>query len=313
MDKRILIRGIISMVILVTGSYKLLAQTKVAITIDDVPNTLLFEQDKCKSSLLERIDSLQVPVAIFINEGLVFKTDSLAKNILLLDRWIKSEWTTLGNHTFGHIRYSKSDIERFSSEVLKGETITRVLARKYGKDLVHFRFPYNDLGKDSIQQMQIKTFLDQYNYKITPFTIESSDWIFNAVYEYYLHNKQLKEAHRIGIDYIDKSIEYFKFFEELSLEYFDRNISQIFLCHDNSINKDYLPMLIKQLKTNNCEFIPLDEALKDEVYQLPNQYYMKWGISWFYRWITDKNERKNIMQIEPSIEVINKKYKDLKN
>lgn len=301
------LRGVFVVLYLV-GSCSLIAQNKVAITIDDVPNTLIFENDNYESKLLQNLDSLQVPVAIFINEGLFFKTDPLAKNILLLDRWVKSDWTTLGNHTFGHSRYSTSGLEVYMTEIIKGEAITRELARKYNKELVHFRFPYNDLGKDSLQQAEIKAFLNQHDYRITPFTIESSDWMYNAVYEYYLNNDQYLKAQKIGNDYVDKTMEYFDFFENLSREKFDRNINQIYLCHDNALNRDYLPTLIKRLEARHYEFISLDEALKDEVYLLPNHYHKKWGFSWFYRWMSDKEERKNTLQSEPSTEGIYKQY-----
>lgn len=305
--KTLLINALILSGIL-AASCNLMAQKKVAITIDDVPNTLLYENDKYESVLLNRIDSLQVPVAIYINEGLIFQTDSLSKNMILLDQWIKSDLTTLGNHTFNHSRYSITGLKGYMIEIIKGEAITRELARKQNKELVHFRFPYNDLGKDSTQQAEIKAFLNKYNYRISPFTIESSDWIYNAVYEFYLNNNQHGKAQDIGNKYVNKTMQYFDYFENLSHKKFDRNINQVYLCHDNALNRDYLPALIKRLEARNYEFISLDEALKDEVYQSPNYYHKKWGFSWFYRWMSDKEERKNMLHSEPSTDDIYKQY-----
>lgn len=289
----------------------IIAQNKVAITIDDVPNTLLFEKEGYQSKLLKRIDSLQIPVAIFINEGLLFKTNTTSLNIALLEKWIKNKHITSGNHSFAHTRYSTSNIKNYKGEILKGETITRELAKKYNKSLIHFRFPYNDLGKDSLQQVQIKQFLSDYNYKITPFTIESSDWMYNYVYEYYLKNNEHKKAQKIGVQYVEKTIEFFDFFEELSNKKYGRNINQIYLCHDNKLNTDFLPLLIKKLKTKNYQFISLDEALTDKVYQNSNNYFKKWGISWFYRWMTDESERKAMFQKEPSTKEIYELYQSL--
>lgn len=290
----------------------IVAQNKVAITIDDVPNTLLFEKESYQSKLLKRIDSLQIPVAIFINEGLVFKTDSTSINVTLLEKWIKNEYITLGNHSFTHARYSTSDIKNYKKEILKGETITRELAKKYNKPLIHFRFPYNDLGKDSLQKAKIKQFLAEHKYNITPFTIESSDWMYNYVYEYYLQNNQHLKAQKIGEQYVEKTLDFFDFFEELSNEKYGRNINQIYLCHDNKLNTDFLPLLIKKLKTKNYQFISLGKALKDKVYQNSNNYFKKWGISWFYRWMTDKSERKAMFQKEPSTKEIYELYESLK-
>lgn len=293
-------------------SNNVFAQNKVAITIDDVPNTLLFEKEDYQSKLLKNIDSLKMPVAIFINEGFLFNTDTTSLNAVLLENWIKNKYTILGNHTLNHTRASISTIKNYKTEILKGETITRELAKKYNKSLIHFRFPYNDLGKDSLQQTKVKQFLTELNYKITPFTIESSDWMYNYVYEYYLQNNQFQKAQKIGVQYIEKTIEFFNFFEELSNKKYGRNISQIYLCHDNKLNADFLPLLIEKLRTKNYQFISLDEAFTDKIYQSSNNYHKKWGISWFYRWMTDKNERKQTFQKEPSTKGIYELYKSLR-
>jgi hypothetical protein len=78
------------------------------------------------------------------------------------------------------------------------------------------------------------------------------------------------------------------------------------MCHDNTINIDYLPEIVEKLKIKNYDFIGLEEALLDEVYNNKNYYNKKWGISWIYRWIENDEERKEIMQTEPTtIEIEN--------
>ena len=42
-------------------------QSKVAITIDDVPNTKKFEKSNFQTKLLNQLDTLKIPVAIFIH------------------------------------------------------------------------------------------------------------------------------------------------------------------------------------------------------------------------------------------------------
>ena len=74
------------------------AQKKVSITIDDVPNTSGYERDGFSSKLLQQLDSLSIPIAIFVNEGLIYKSDSLSKNFELLNNWSSKDYVTLGNH-----------------------------------------------------------------------------------------------------------------------------------------------------------------------------------------------------------------------
>jgi len=286
-------------------------QSKVAITFDDVPNTKKFEKDDFQAKLLNQLDTLEIPVAVFINEGMVYKTQFVARNFDLLNQWIKRDYSTLGNHTFAHSRYSDVGYEKFTADIEKGEGIPRELATLYKKQLKYFRFTYNDLGKDSLQQRLIETFLKEKEYISAPFTIESSDWIFNYLYEYYLKCNKKQESQRIGNSYINTTLEYFRYFDSLSVKQYGRHINQIYLCHDNSINADYIVLLVKKLKEQGYSFISLDEAMQDDVHTQENNYFKKWGVSWMYRWMTNNVEIKRLMNNEPDILEIYKEYQKI--
>ncbi|MNX97836.1 hypothetical protein D3C86_1302180 [compost metagenome] len=167
------------------------------------------------------------------------------------------------------------------------------------------------MGKDSLQRKEIENYLDKKGYQITPFTVESTDWAFDIAYEYYLAKGDKANAKIIGEKYVNKTIEIFDFFEAQSELQFHRQISQIYLCHDNSLNADYLPKIIRLLKAKKYTFISLDEALKDKVYQQKNNYHKKWGISWFYRWMTSQGEIRRVMKKESNNEEIEKLYPTL--
>lgn len=290
-----------------------LAQKKVAITIDDVPNTKKFHNDRFKAQLLKKLDSMQLPVAIFINEGKIYETDSISKNFQLLADWATRNYITLGNHTFSHSRYSEVGFDAFAADIDKGESITKELAKKLGKPLKHFRFPFNDLGKDSLQRAEIENYLEKKGYQVTPFTVESTDWAFDIAYSYYLARNDKENAKKVGEKYVSKTMEIFDFFEKQTEQQFRRQINQIYLCHDNSLNADYLPKIIKLLKAKKYTFVSLDEALKDKAYQQKNNYNKKWGISWFYRWMKSQEEISLTMKKEPDNEEIERLYPTLMN
>ncbi|WP_428224764.1 polysaccharide deacetylase family protein [Flavobacterium sp.] len=285
------------------------AQNQVAITIDDVPNTEKYEQDAFNPVLLNVLDSLQIPVAVFINKGKLEKTIHKMKNYELLEKWMNKDYATSGNHTYNHARYSDVGFKAFVNEVKKGGRLKKM--NKKTNTPKYFRFPYNDLGKDSLQHVQIKEFLNQKGYYITPFTIESIDWMYNSVYEYYLKKNDTLNALKIGRDYIAKTIEYFDYFERLAQQKYNRPIKHIYLCHDNSINANYLPLLITCLKEKKYSFISLNEALQDEVYKQESVYYKKWGVSWLYRWMPNQKERTTYIKNEPSTQEIESLYANL--
>lgn len=284
---------------------------KIAITIDDVPNTKKIKSNSFQSHLLKQLDSLNIPIAIFVNEGLIYKTNDTTKNINLLENWIKRNYITLGNHTFSHSRLSEVGYNDFKGDVTRGHNMLHRLALKYNKPLSYFRFPYNDLGIDSVQQHKIDSFLISMHYLVAPFTVESSDWMFNAIYEHYISNSEFEKANEIGNLYVAKTLDYIRFFDSLSIVKYGRSINQIYLCHDNSINAKYLQSIIYTLQSKDYEFVSLDNALNDSVYQQKNRYYKKWGISWLYRWILEPDIRKEWMKHEPDNSEIETLYSQL--
>lgn len=280
------------------------AQKQVAITIDDVPNTRKFQQDNFNPILLNALDSLEVPVTIFINEVLIYKNEAVGQNFMLLNLWFLSDSVSVANHTFGHSRYSEVGIDSFKTDILKGGFISKELSVIHKKPLEYFRFPYNDMGKDSVQHFEIRQHLSQEGYQIAPFTIESSDWMFNSIYEYFLSKEKYDKAAEIGENYIQKTLEYFDYFEAFCNEKYGRPVKHIYLCHDNSINADYLPQLISELKKKEYNIISMEHAMTDPVYAQEDIYFKKWGISWLYRWMTNKKERLMWMRAEPSMDAI---------
>lgn len=286
-------------------------QKSVAITIDDVPNTIQFKKDNFSSVLLQVLDSLKLPFTIFINENKITNNDFDDKNKELLKKWIENEQSTLGNHTYSHSRYSEVGFENFVKDIEDGEELTKEYAAIYEKELKYLRFPFNDLGKDSAQQVQIRAYLNSRNYIIAPFTIESSDWMFNYVYQHHLDNKEIDKAKAIGQAYVNKTIELVMFYEGMSDEIYNRPIKQIYLCHDNALNSNYLAEIISRLKKENYEIVSFEESLTDPIYLQEDNYYEKWGISWFYRWMNTPKERYGWMKKEPDLSEIEKMYNEL--
>jgi len=297
-----------SLLFLVQASF---AQNQVALTIDDVPNTSAYQANGFESPLMRTTDSLRIPVTIFIVESKIYATDHVVQNFALLNQWIRKDYVTPGNHSFTHRHYSTVGFGAFTRDLLKGEAITGELAAKAQKALKYFRFPYNDLGTDSTQHDSIARFLTEHGYRNAPFTIESSDYMFNSLYAHYLRQGQPEKAAQIGRTYIEFTLTLFDFFEQVSADQYHRPIRQIYLCHDSALNARYLPELVKKLRARNYTFISLGAALQDPVYQHREYYQGKWGYSWVYRWMEDKDRRSALMKKEPFLMDIYEEYKKI--
>jgi peptidoglycan/xylan/chitin deacetylase (PgdA/CDA1 family) len=288
-------------------------QKSISITIDDVPNTTKYKKDHFRPILLNVLDSLKVPFTLFINEDKIYKTAWLDKNKELLETWVKNEHAIIGNHTYSHSRYSEVGFESFVKDIEKGDSLTKLYAAKYNKELKYFRFPFNDMGNVSLQHIQIREYLKSKDYSIAPFTVESSDWMFDTVYQYYLNNGDTEKAKAIGEQYVDKTIELLNFYERMATSIYKRPIKHIYLCHDNAINTDYLAEIISRLKQAEYKIVPFEESLTDPIYTQKDIYYKKWGISWLYRWMDTQEERIKWMKQEPSLSEIEKVYNEIQS
>lgn len=285
------------------------SQGRIAITIDDVPKTETHDDHKESRGFLHTLDQLNIPVAIFINEGLLTDEHSAITDTTKLESWVKKTYVTVGNHTYDHSRYSEVGYEYFTEDVIKGETITKQLIADHQKELNYFRYPYNDLGKTFAQHDSIQQFLQGRGYQIAPFTIESADWMFNDLYTHYLSKQNLEDAQRIANRYLEHTMKLVAYFEDMSQQEFGRPIDHIYLCHDNKLNADHLDELIHRLRERQYSFISMDEAMTDPIYQTASSYHGKWGFSWIYRWIPDDKYRMRQMRAEPSILDIIKEHK----
>jgi peptidoglycan/xylan/chitin deacetylase (PgdA/CDA1 family) len=299
-------------VALMCANYAVSAQQRsVSITIDDVPNVQLYAANHYASTLLRRLDSLNMPIAIFINEGNLKQTEAFDKNKELLKSWLLRDYITAGNHSYSHPNYGDIGFDAFKDNVLKGEELTREILKGSGKKLEYFRFPFNGMGKDSLAQESMKEFLTSKNYISTPFTVESEDWLYTQLYEKALGEKDNGRAKYIGQKYVQFSLQLFDYFDSLSVARYGRSASQIFLCHDNRLNTDYLPILVNELKKREYKLISLKDALQDPVYQSKDYYYGNGGFSWFYRWMSNLEERRAAMRNEPTNAEIQKAYEEM--
>ncbi len=285
-------------------------QKEVSITIDDVPNVALYKRQGFTSHLLDRINTLNIPVAIFINEKQIAANEHTRENREGLATWLKNKNVTAGNHSYSHLNYADTTLAAFREDIIKGEIITSEILQRRPN---YFRFPFNSLGKDSAAHRHIEEFLRRRGYVNTPFTVESEDWAFNAVYEEALKSNDTIKARKTGQHYVVHTLLLFDHFEKICDELFGRKIRHIYLCHDNQLNTDYLPELIKGLQTKGYTFITLDKALKDNVYYSTDYYTGRYGFSWIYRWQADETKRKMLMRREPPNEELQLEYTKITN
>ncbi len=271
-------------------------QKKVAFTIDDVPNFREYKKAGNNSVLLEKIKQANIPVTIFINEINLTRFKD-GEGVQLLEQWLKDKNIDPGNHGYAHQRYVGQGFEAYKNEVVQGEVQTNILLKEGGKTLDYFRFPYNCLGEDSTAQHKIRNYLKSQGYAIAPFTIESSDYIYNKLYLQAVAAGNTAEAELRITQYLELTKNLLLFYEGLYTN--QPPLDHIYLFHDNALNAACFDQLLLVFKEMGYAFVTMEEAMQNPYYDQDNYYHGPHGFSWIYRWIPEDEKRNAIMKREP--------------
>jgi len=254
---------------------------EVAITFDDLPGVQEESAEKerlLNKRILTALDRFKAPAIGFVCEGKLYSQKETKEKTAILQSWI-DHGQSLGNHTYSHPSLSKSKLEEFEQDVIKGAIVSKKLMNDAGLEYIYFRHPYLDTGTTKEMRSSFEAFLKKEGYVIAPVTVDTDDWKFNQLL---LENPEDKD--KIIQKYLEHTKEKFAFYEKASKEIFGRNIDHIWLLHVNLINSYAMENLLKIVRERGYDFVTLDKALEDEAYSEPDNYYPPFGVSWLYRW-----------------------------
>jgi peptidoglycan/xylan/chitin deacetylase (PgdA/CDA1 family) len=260
------------------------ARREVAVTFDDLPTPYgdLEDMRRITSRLLESVKRNGVPAVGFVNEGKLYRRGEMDARTELLRAWLDAGFE-LGNHTFSHLNLQRAPLEEYKDDVLRGETVTRMLLRERGMTLRYFRHPFLFTGTTPEYKKGLAEFLAARGYTVAPVTIDNADYVFADVYFKAKKRGDAETAKRVADAYVPYMETVFEHFERLAAETFGREIKHVHLLHANEINADRFDELAAMLKRRGYAFVTLEEALKDPAYRETDALY-KNGISWLHRW-----------------------------
>lgn len=281
-------------------------QKKLCITLDDLPVVNYGIHDSSfvyglTRSLIEIFDKYDIPAIGYVNEDKLYtqgKPDP--SKIALLELWTNGGYD-LGNHTYAHLSYHQVSFEEYTSGIIMGEKITKPLLEKQGRRLKYFRHPYLQAGLRQGHADSLNAFLASHDYIVAPVTIDNADYLFAKAYSDAYKAKNLTRMKKIGAAYVDYMEEKLVFYERLSIELFDRNMSQTLLLHANLLNADYLDDLAEMYVAHDYDFVSQEEVLKDPAYQTQVSKFGNWGISWIDRWALSQGKKGEFFNGDPEV------------
>ncbi len=289
--KRILL--IIFLFGLVTSVHAQKATRTMAVTIDDLPyvkfreGSYVARGQAATAKILNALKKHKVIAVGFVNEHMLESATDREARIDLLRQWVKSGMI-LGNHTYSHPDFNRLTVEQFQEEITKGEVVTRQLMKSRQPYQLYFRHPMTHTGDTREKKEAIEQFLRARGYKITPHTIENSDFIFNVPYAQALEKGDEALAKRLREEYLNFTIAATEFAEKISPQVFGREIPQLLVIHANDITADALDEMLQRLAARGYKFVSLDKVMADPVYQTKDTMVTRFGPTWLWRWTKSK-------------------------
>jgi peptidoglycan/xylan/chitin deacetylase (PgdA/CDA1 family) len=263
------------------------------VTIDDLPYVNISDRPylanarAATAKILSTLKKHKVSAVAFVIEGHLEDSGEREARIALLRQWVDAG-VTLGNHTYAHRDFNRLTVEEFQEQIVKGDVVSRRLMRSRGPYQLYFRHPMTHTGDTREKKEAIEQFLAARGYKVTPHTIENSDFIFNVGYALALQRDDKTLAKRLRDAYLDFTIAATEFAEKISPQVFGREIPQTLLIHSNDLNADTLDEMLQRFEARGYRFVSLDEVMSDPAYQTKDTLVIQTGPTWLFRWAKSK-------------------------
>lgn len=260
---------------------------EIAVTIDDLPlNGPRVGQERLRvmtDRLLAGINRHRVPAVGFVNESLLYVPGETDAMIAVLKAWADAG-VELGNHTFAHLRFTDVPLAEYQDDVVRGETLTRMLTRQKGGRVRYFRHPFLRMGATREVEQSFENFLAARGYRVAPVTVDTLDWMFLSAYAKARSQGDAEMLKRVSDEYLKYVGLKLDFCEKVSAELFGRPLRHILLLHANELNADNFEPLLKVFEDRGYRFITLERALEDPAYQFPERYTATsdWLAHWAY-------------------------------
>lgn len=283
-------KNILSLALFVTIFYAVIANgnIKVAVTIDDLPTHGALPPGVTREEIAKKMLAVfkkhQVPEAYaFINAG---KVETLQESFEVLKLWQAAGYA-FGNHTYLHEDLDKIAVNDFKTAIAKNEPMLKQLSGK--NNWQYFRYPFLHEGALLEKRNKIRNYLKATGYTIAQVTVDFEDWAWNNPYARCKEKNDSKSVAWLEKTYLQNADDILDRAEKLAQALFKKDISHILLLHIGAFDAEMLDRLLSNYEKKGVEFIPLSEAVKDEIYSFDPGVTGKWGSEFTYQVLKARN------------------------
>ncbi len=241
--------------------------TRVALTTDDLP---VWPHEDCPndttpnemaSSIIDTLAKHGIAGVYAYSNSWLLDVDP--EGAAIFDMWVAAGHH-IGNHTHSHVMLNDVSAEHYIHDVaVADELLAPWLSQAPSKT---FRYTLNLWGDTEEKRSKVKAYLDGAGYTPADVTTWLFEWEWDRVWRHFLREGKVEDARQLETDYVDFCVAQLNHDQQCCRSYFGYEPVGILLGHYVQFFAHTLDDLLTALSANGTEFVPLDEALADPVY-----------------------------------------------
>jgi peptidoglycan/xylan/chitin deacetylase (PgdA/CDA1 family) len=249
---------------------------RIAITIDDLPWNGPAPAEGRRAATERLLGALAARGVVAT--GFV-RCAGIGPEAPLLGMWL-DHGMSLGNHSESHRDLNSAPLEVWLEDVRTCDSRLRDIV---GGPVRYFRYPMLHLGPTPERREAALELLRELDYEIAHVSVDNSEFMLSRPYEAALSAGDSLEARRIGTLLVEHIVKAVRHAQEVARRKVGRDVDHILLLHATLLVSDHITALVDALAAEGFGFVSLEDALSDPVYQLPDDYTGRTGLSWLYR------------------------------
>ena len=242
------------------------------------------DADATARLLIEKLKSHRIPAIGFLQGSMVSDGERLYPVRANIARLWRDAGFEIGIGNFKHVWFYNTPFDEYVAGVEKNEAVARKILAEKNLPLRYFSYPYLNTGKNAEERDRFESWLNSRGITPVKYTIDNQEWMYSYAYDMARNDNDIGTMTEIRIEFIKYMSKMFDHFEAYSAEMFGRDIAQTMVLTPSRLVTDSADELFGMIERRGYKFVPMDEALKDEAYQTPENFYGESGISWFERW-----------------------------
>jgi peptidoglycan/xylan/chitin deacetylase (PgdA/CDA1 family)/ketosteroid isomerase-like protein len=245
------------------------------VTVDDLPiggdHPAAEERATITRGLLDALARHKIPAVALVIWDHVGTGDRP-----LLESWLAAGHE-LGNHSAGHLDYTRTDPEAYAADVERGREGLAEFLKPRGSAPRFFRFPFLREGETEAKLDAMRRYLESSGQRSLPVTIDNQDWSFDRPWTEAARAGDAKAREAIAADYLAALRIEVRDQEATGDRLFGRRVPQILLLHANAVGAAQWDALFTWLEESGHRFAAADEVLGDPAFAEPHRYVGRYG------------------------------------